>query len=547
MSANTSFTCYDSMKNFDAPYIDNNTYPKRLDDCLESLCQQAGLVLGSKNFPNNSYMIKGNPFTNGETRKTVLSNLVQLTGGFAEVDAEDGKLYVRNLDVNGEPVETIDGNNYDEFKPNDIFGPVNSIRLLMNSGVDGEETIKESDGVTDENRCQITIADNYYLTSAEERETVINDIFNALNGLTYLPVEINYYGYPWLKLGSKIKVKDKNNNEYITYVMEHTLKYNGAYSGNIKAIALTKTQVAYKEALSLKDWKRKTEFAVNKIDGQITSLIQEKDDTQERITQISQDINNVQNLFQITGGSNLIQNSTGLFGLEDIYWIAEEGGIYSPIGEDSTLIGQTISTSQLTVENGSLTTSDTNIISLSIQEIKSLTFKYKQDANTTTTIKVYGLDKDNPYYSETFTEEQTYWKEVSASFYIDTPNIFVKIESSSTLTGKFYISDLMLNHGDKKSWEPSANEIWGTIVKLSQIGLQVYSVIGNICTLITSTGFQIREFSNNRIGDIITDFTRTGIMTGDITQSGAHTQENLVSKKIIDSSNNEIYIEYIKD
>ena len=31
----------------------------------------------------------------------------------------------------------------------------------------GEETIREAEGVTDENRCQITIADNYYLTSAE--------------------------------------------------------------------------------------------------------------------------------------------------------------------------------------------------------------------------------------------------------------------------------------------------------------------------------------------------------------------------------------------
>lgn len=273
------------MKNFDVPYVDNNTYPKRLDDCLESLCQQAGLVLGSKNFPNNSYMIKGNPFTNGETRKTVLSNLVQLTGGFAEVDIEDGKLYVRNLDVSGEPVETIDGNNYDEFKPNNVFGSVNSIRLLMNSGVDGEETIKEADGVTDENRCQITIADNYYLTSAEEREAVIDGIFNALNGLTYLPVEINYYGYPWLKLGSKIKVKDKNDNEYITYVMEHTLKYNGAYSGKIKATALTKTQVSYKETTSLKQFKRNTELAVDKINGKIISIIEEQTETNNKIAE----------------------------------------------------------------------------------------------------------------------------------------------------------------------------------------------------------------------------------------------------------------------
>lgn len=291
VSGNTSFTGYDYMKKFDTLYVDSNTYPIRLDACLENLCSQVGLTLGNKNFPNNSYMLKGKPFTNRETRKTVLSNLVQLTGGFAEIDVEDGKLYVRNLDVSGEAVETIDGNNYDGFKPNNVFGPVNSVRIQMNSGVDGEETIKEAEGVTDENRCQITIADNYYLTSAEEREAVINGIFNVLNGLTYLPIELSYYGYPWLKLGDKIKVKDKSDKEYVTYVMEHTLKYNGAYSGTIKAIALTKTQQAYKEVLSLKGWRRNTELAVDKINGKMTAVIEEQSEQGEKLTKTEQDVN----------------------------------------------------------------------------------------------------------------------------------------------------------------------------------------------------------------------------------------------------------------
>lgn len=300
------------MKKFDTQYVDSNTYPIRLDACLENLCSQVGLTLGNKNFPNNSYMLKGNPFTNKETRKTVLSNLVQLAGGFAEIDVEDGKLYVRNLDVSGEAVETIDGNNYDEFKPNNVFGPVNSVRIQMNSGVDGEETIKEAEGVTDENRCQITIADNYYLTSAEEREAVINGIFNALNGLTYLPIELSYYGYPWLKLGDKIKVKDKNDKEYITYVMEHTLKYNGAYSGIIKAIALTKTQQAYKEVLSLKDWRRNTELAVDKINGKMTAVIEGQSEQSEKLTKVEQDVNGITS--KVSSVEQSVENITKIEG-----------------------------------------------------------------------------------------------------------------------------------------------------------------------------------------------------------------------------------------
>lgn len=372
------------MKKFDTQYVDSNTYPIRLDTCLENLCSQVGLTLGNKNFPNNSYMLKGNPFTNKETRKTVLSNLVQLAGGFAEIDVEDGKLYVRNLDVSGEAVETIDGNNYDEFKPNNVFGPVNSVRIQMNSGVDGEETIKEAEGVTDENRCQITIADNYYLTSAEEREAVINGIFNALNGLTYLPIELSYYGYPWLKLGDKIKVKDKNDKEYITYVMEHTLKYNGAYSGIIKAIALTKTQQAYKEVLSLKDWRRNTELAVDKINGKMTAVIEEQSEQSEKLTKVEQDVNgitskvssveqSVENITKIEGtaeGKNIYIDDASAEPLIDIML---EGESHQATRDEKNKfnINEVTSTSTLT-NNGDGTLTTTTLYNQLSQKLKEL-------------------------------------------------------------------------------------------------------------------------------------------------------------------------------
>lgn len=309
VAAKTEFVGYDYMLKFDVPYVDNNLYPIRLDNYLENLCEQVGLILGSKNFPNNGYMIKGNPFTNGETCKIVLNNVVQLTAGFVEIDKDNEKLYIRNLDVDGNPVETIDGNNYDMFKPNKVFGPVNSVRILMNSNVIGEETVKEEENLTDETRCQITIADNYFLTSAAERNAVIEGIYNVLHGLTYLPVEISYYGYPWLKVGNKIKIKDKNDNEYITYIMDHTFKYNGGYSGTIKSFALTKTQSVYKNNSTFESWKRRTEFAINKINGNITSIIEEVDEQNSKINEVTQTVNELRS--QISEIADVTQSADG--------------------------------------------------------------------------------------------------------------------------------------------------------------------------------------------------------------------------------------------
>lgn len=308
----TSFEGYDYMIKFDALYKDTNTYPIRLDDYLENLCNQVGIELGSKNIINADYMVQGNSFQNGEDCKTVLSNIAQIACGFAHIGF-DNKLYIVSLTADKEAEEIIDGNNYINFSKNNLFGTVNSVCIKMNSGVDGEESVREAEGVTEENRCQITITDNYILTTAEQRELVIDNIFNAINGITYLPCKFDYYGYPWLGLGDKINVLDTNDNEQTTYLFNHTFKFNGGFSGTIENPALTKTQSAYRNTRDLKTWRKNTELTVNKINGEITQLIKEiyEEDgiINENFTQVYQDIKNVITNVQNSGGANLIKNS----------------------------------------------------------------------------------------------------------------------------------------------------------------------------------------------------------------------------------------------
>lgn len=328
----TKFTGYDYMLKFDTPYINRVSYPIRADNYLEDLCNQAGVELGSKNFLNSDYIIIGNPFTNGETKRTVLSNITQLALGFAVI--EDKKLYIKSLNIKGEPVETIDGNNYTEFNPNDIFGPVNSFKIQMNSGVDGEESVREEENVTDETRCQISIADNYFLNSQEQREIVIDNMFNAIKGLTYLPVKIAYYGYPWLKIGDKIKVKDKDDNEYITYVMNHTFNFNGGYSGTIESYALTKTQSTYKTTQNMKSWKRRTELAVDKINGKISSTIEEIEEQNQKISQVTQTVDELRSSISDVADLTVSVEGNGSIILTNINESEPIRVVIRPVGTD---------------------------------------------------------------------------------------------------------------------------------------------------------------------------------------------------------------------
>ena len=92
----TSFTGYDYMIKFNTPYQNRVTYPIPAGDLFEDLCDQVGLEAGSTDFVNSNYLILGNPFTNNEDCRTVLSNIAQLAGGFARI-GRDNKVYIVTL------------------------------------------------------------------------------------------------------------------------------------------------------------------------------------------------------------------------------------------------------------------------------------------------------------------------------------------------------------------------------------------------------------------------------------------------------------------
>ena len=164
----TSFTGYDYMIKFNTTYKNRVTYPISAGDLFEDVCEQADLEAGNSSFVNSNYMILGNPFTNNEDCRTVLSNIAQLAGGFARI-GRDNKVYIISLknisnllkvkDVNTMAVkdlnatlvkllsggrnnaeETLDRNNYfEDFSKNEQWGEVNSLVLRI-SGIEGENT-----------------------------------------------------------------------------------------------------------------------------------------------------------------------------------------------------------------------------------------------------------------------------------------------------------------------------------------------------------------------------------------------------------------------
>lgn len=524
----TSFVGYDYMIKFNKTYEDTNAYPISLKKYLENLCMQVGLELGSEAIINENYQVLGNPYTNNEDCKTVLSAISQICGGFAKI-GRDNKVYITNL--NQDDIEdTIDGNNYDaSFGKNNLYGEVNSLILRL-SGVEGENTVEENkESIATNGLTEITIADNYILTDASQRELVIKEIWNKLKGLTYLPFETDYYGYPYLDTGDRIEILDSNDIAHSSYVFNHTFTFNGAFTGRIETKALTKTQTAYKNSSNLKEKFKNVEYIIDKQNTKITQITEEASEQGKKLTKVEQDINGkittiedttgeIQNKITtmqetidgltnnktVTGGRNLIKNSVGYF--ENDYWQIDEEN-------EGNVIGNTTSDVKQNSVSGSALELSNETIYQNIIEIKNgeyyLSFTYKK--TDTSAISTFKINDEEIVLTES---DWTFVERI-----IEVTSNTIKIELSTDISSSILITDLMLAEGNNRtSWTQNANESYTDTV---QIGKGV---------TITATGSKTKFVAE--ADGISVKNTETNKNVAEFTQYGTETEELRVHKNI---------------
>ena len=314
---------YDYMSKFDVEYEDNNNYPITLYNFLKNLCSQVGLELGSVSIVNGTYEISGNPFTNNETCRTVLSSIAQLAGGFARIGRDD-KVYILNLEsmpLEASSIDILDGNNYsDDFSKNNEYGEINSLVIELSEDIEGENTaIQDANSILENGLTEVVISGNYFMTSEAEREKVIEGIWEVLKGKHYLPFSVTYYGYPWLDAGDNIYILDSKDVSYESYVLNHTFTYTGSFSGTIETEALTEAQTQYVNTNDISTTFKRVEISVDKINGEITQIVEQNSEYEEKLTQITQDIDSIkQEISNTTDFIHKVEGVTELH-LEDAY------------------------------------------------------------------------------------------------------------------------------------------------------------------------------------------------------------------------------------
>ena len=506
-------------------------------DLLNFICDSYHITKEDFHFTNEDVMIYS--YDSTLTGRDYLEMIAELAGGYIVIN-EGGNLELRYYFryENGEKTFAPESDKVLSAEDVDNFKLTEQITIERVVYDDGVNVPKRSSDNEDLYTLYLSI-DNMFLQQITDAQ--FTNICNNIIGYSFYNIKIDNTN-KFFTPGSTIWF-EKPNLEKVPILVNYTRDYLGGFVGsyetNVSCKKRTETEVI---PTDIKIKRIKT--IINQMDNSMTIEAGKVANLQGKTTQLRIDIDKIQSLFQITGGSNLIRNSQFL--LSDETWDFIEDSedplaYHTQLGEgyNSSLIGETVAVANIVLRNSKAITTVNNITNLKLSTSHTLNYYISQDSNTTTVIKLISKRTSEKIYEEIITTDNSHtidMKNYSFKFVANDTDYILQIDTTTILDGYVKIYDLMLNSGDKKSWEPATSEVYSTILKMSQQGFQVYSSGSSILTLITSGGFQIREARDSGdggiiIGRIISQFNNEGINTEIVRMTkaivGKYVQEEL--------------------
>lgn len=468
----TNIVAYDKMINAMTPYAKLDVeYPISLIDYTRVLCDSCGLVLGNESLDiMNNWQITQELWENieGITYRDILVQIAQATACTCIIGADD-KVYFK-YDSQG---ETLTYDNMFKLKLEAKYGPINSVVLARTPSEDNvylqnEASVQES-GLT-----EFKIENNEIID--KDRENAIQEIFPNYFGLSYYPFEATTEGLGWYEIADNIGIVNDAGEVFWTVVFNYSITVDGSIKETLKASAESKTQTQYQYATSIAKRVKNTEVIVNKQDQYIQQLVSdihaENGVVNKKYTEIYQDIDNIINSVQNSGGNNFIKNSV-MFAYDNnkvLPWEIEGDGTLTIQSDAAALNNGGISGHGFTLLNKTAR----QRVQVNTDNTYTFSTKIKKDAAGSCYVKLYnsldtyliampnGTEAYYTDYEKTFTPKENY----------------IDIEFYGTADSNATFTDNMLSVGEHKSqWSQANGEVMNTQVNISIDGVIVKSSV----------------------------------------------------------------------
>lgn len=480
----TKVVGYDKMINSMTTYtkIDVN-YPINLYDYTKELCNQCGLNLGNESFVTHvNWLINLELWENinGITYRDILVQIAQVTCTTCIIGNDD-KVYFKSIENTNEQL-TYD--NMKKLKLEPKYGEINSVVL---SRTPQEDNIY----MRDDESIQINGLTEYKIENNEiidkDRDNAMTPIYNTLHGISYYPFETTTEGLGWYEIADNFDIVNDTEDIFNTTLFNFSITIDGGIKEVLKTVADTKTQTQYQYATPIGKRVKNTEIIVNKqeqyIEQLVTDMYEEDGIIYENFTNIHQDIQNIINSVQNSGGSNLLKNSV-MFAYDTNNnpnnWEAEGDGnlLISSSAEalsNGGLSGHVFTLLNKKVQQKVNVRVDSDNIPSDEKTYYTFSTKIKKDTTGNCYVKIYNSNEE--YTIELKEGESSFYGEYEIKALLPKDNYYI-VEFFGSADSNATFTDNMLAIGEYKTqWTQASGEIMNTQVNINLDGVLVKSSI----------------------------------------------------------------------
>lgn len=478
----TTITGYDKMINAMTKYTPLNIeYPVTLYNYTVALCNACGLSLENQSLPSmNNWSITKELWENidGITYRDIFEQIAQATGTTVIITNEDEILF-KTLTNTGEEL-TYD--NMFKLKLEPKYGEINSVVL---SRTPQEDNIYKQDeeSIEDNGLTEWKIENNEIID--KDRDNALDPIYNAMHGIEFYPFEITTEGLGWYEIGDSFDIINEYGDVFSTSLFNFSITIDGGIKETLKTVAETKTKTQYQYATSITRRIKNTEIIVDKQEQNIQSLVtdmyDENGQINEKFTKVYQDIDNIVNSVQNSGGANLIQNS--------VMFAYDSEGI--PNNWEVTGSGTLeINSSSEAMSNGSLSGHIFTLNNKTVrQTIKvkandetdpnktyySFCTKIKKNVTGSCYVRLYNSNEE--YRIDIPAGESAFYNEYEISKLLPKDDYYI-IEFYGSADSDATFTDNMFSIGDYKSqWTQANGEVMNTQVNINLDGILIKSSV----------------------------------------------------------------------
>lgn len=474
----TQIVAYDKMVNAMVPYVKLDIeYPIDLYTYTQKLCEACGLVLGNTSFAvHNNLEVKQELWGNidGITYRDILTQIAQATASVCIIGNDD-KIYFKPITNTG---ETLTYSNMFKLKLENIYGEINSV-VLARTPQEDNIFLKDDVSIQENGLTEFRIENNEILD--KDRENAITPIYDALKGISYYPFETTTEGLGWYEIGDSFNIENDTGDVFNTTLFNFSITVDGSLKETLKTVADTKTQTQYQYATSLAKRVKNTEIITNKQEQYIQSLVsdmyEENGVVNKKYTEIYQNIDEIVNSVQNSGGNNLIKDSV-MFAYDS----KKEYNDWELQGDGSIVIAS----STEALANGGLSghgftllnkiakqTVQVKVSSESEKTYYTFSTKIKKDVTGSCYVRLYNAIES--YLISVPSGESAFWKDYELKALEPKENYYI-VEFYGSADSNATFTDNMLALGEYKSqWTQANGEVMNTQVNINLKGVLVKS------------------------------------------------------------------------